>query len=130
MVIPWVVVVVVLGGTYSHTCFMGYYTGECTHLLLRSLRLHVVVIVVDCCQSFCKSFSAPYLSLPCGKYMVGSTDYQSDVGWVDATLMVVKVMHYALHSAAVLGSTGLSGTSPHPPTLISVDEFNKPFSRG
>ena len=62
--------------------------------------------------------------------MVGSTDYQSDVAWVDGTLMVVKVMHYALHSAAVLGSTGLSGTSPPPPTLISVDEFNKPFSWG
>ena len=60
-------------GAYRHTCFMGYYTGACTYMLVRSLRLRVAVIVVDCHQSF----SAPYPSLPYGKYMVsmiGSTD--------------------------------------------------------
>ena len=57
-------------GVYRHTCFMGYYTGACTCMLVRSLRLSVAVIVVDCHQSFCKSFSAPYPSLPYGKYMV------------------------------------------------------------
>lgn len=115
MVIPWLVVVVVLGGPFAYTvhvlwAIIPVHARTCCS---GHLRLHVVVIVVDCCQSFCKCFSAPYPSLPCGKYMVSSTDYQCDVAWVDATFMVVKVMHYTLHSAAVLGSTCLSGTSPH-----------------
>ena len=76
MGIPWVVGGGG-GGAYGHTCFMGYYTGACTYMLVRLLRLRVIVIVVDCRQSFSKSFSAPYPSLPYGKYvlsMLGSTD--------------------------------------------------------
>ena len=69
--------VISLSTLYKHSCGYslggGRRTGACTYMLVRSLRLRVAVIVVDCHQSF----SAPYPSLPYGKYMVsmiGSTD--------------------------------------------------------
>ena len=69
--------VISLSTLYKHSCGYslggGRRTGACTYMLVRSLHLRVAVIVVDCHQSF----SAPYPSLPYGKYMVsmiGSTD--------------------------------------------------------
>ena len=71
MVIPWVV-----GGGRGRIAIHVLWAIILMHahiMLVRSLRLRLAVIVVDCHQSF----SAPYPSLPYGKYMVsmiGSTD--------------------------------------------------------